>query len=295
VKGKGERRASPGFVLLSRIVNKIGSREEKEETNHPARRAAPRDPIRSDRIVGSGARALIFPRRVQQEAHDLCRQSRHVGVCISSGNTARVRFEFLRDSRRSGAQLPARSPASSPVCLYLPLCYILGERARSPLELSRTRDGRRRIVLPILPSSMTLGDDHREGANVLLPPAVPPSPVLGPFALRRPLCPTSSSSSSSVSSSILPPAVAPFSLPRPPFPPLPPPLRVPYARVIITAAIRHASLATLCPGESSRRGTTIARGSDAEVPTPTMTPRERRDIARCYRGIFLPSRATAPR
>lgn len=72
-------------------------------------------------------------------------------------------------------------------------------------ELSRTRDGRRRIVLPILPSSMTLGDDHREGANVLLPPrcsppsppplppALPPagfpafSPCLSPFALRRPM------------------------------------------------------------------------------------------------------------
>lgn len=62
---------------------------------------------------------------------------------------------------------------------------------------------------------------------------------------------------------------------------------VPYARVIITAAIRHASLATLCPGEFSRRGTTIARGSALEYrPTMTMT-REQRDIARCYRRIFF--------
>lgn len=59
--------------------------------------------------------------------------------------------------------------------------------------------------------------------------------------------------------------VAPFALfffllllhlpPSPPLLSLPSPLvlfspRVPYARVIITAAIRHASLATLCPGES---------------------------------------------
>lgn len=110
---------------------------------------------------------------------------------------------------------------------------------------------------------MTLGDDHREGANVLLPPAlpVPRSLYLGPFALRRPL---RSFSSSSSSFSFYRCSLPPFPLVSFVFPP-----RVPYARVIITAAIRHASLATLCPGESSRRGTTIARET-AEEPMTLM-------------------------
>lgn len=54
---------------------------------------------------------------------------------------------------------------------------------------------------------------------------------------------------------------------------LPSPLpRSPYARVIITAAIRHASLATLCPGEASlaaaRQSRAIPRQSrrDDEIP-----------------------------
>jgi len=111
-----------------------------------------------------------------------------VGVCISSGNTVRVRFEFLQIA--GAAQLPC-------------LPAILHPSSLAPCYRER-EDGRRRIVLPILPSSMTLGDDHREGANVLLPPAFPfpVSLCLSPFALRRPLrffFSSSSSSSSTIS------------------------------------------------------------------------------------------------
>lgn len=93
--------------------------------------------------------------------------------------------------------------SSSKIAVYSCLACLYPRRANERGELSRTRDGRRRIVLPILPSSMTLGDDHREGANVLLPPAlpVPRSLYLGPFALRR-LLRASFSSFSSFSSSV---------------------------------------------------------------------------------------------
>lgn len=162
----------------------------------------------------------------------------------------------------------AGAACSCLVCLY-------PRRANERGELSRTRDGRRRIVLPILPSSMTLGDDHREGANVLFPPALPVPRFSYTWVPSR------------FVASCAPPSLP--SLPRFPCSLLPVsfvfPPRVPYARVIITAAIRHASLATLCPGESSRRGTTIARET-AEEPMTLMMLSEWWDIAMCYRGIL---------
>lgn len=145
-------------------------------------------------------------------------------------------------------------------------------RARSPCYRER-RDGRQRIVLPILPSSMTLGDDHREGANVLLllppyPPFSPPAPRSScPGSLRR--SPPEPSSSSDL---LFPPPLLPSSLfCRVLLPPLL--SRVPYARVIITAAIRHASLATLCLGESlSSAARHDNRTRFRRAREPTMTP-----------------------
>lgn len=158
-----------------------------------------------------------------------------------------------------------------PGCLY-------PRRANERGELSRTRDGRRRIVLPILPSSMTLGDDHREGANVLLPPAlpVPRSPYLGPFALRRPLRSFSSSSSS-------------FSFYRCSLPLPRRLLRLSPAGTLRSSYHnrRHPSCITchfvprrILSPRHDNRARNRRRTDDADDA-------ERMDIARCYRGIFL--------
>lgn len=163
-------------------------KEKKKERNEPPSATLS---IRPGRIVGSGARGF-FAGRVQQEAHDLCRQSRHVGVCISPGNTVRVRFEFLCEIAGAGA-------AALPASILHPSSLALAPSYRE------REDGRRRIVLPILPSSMTLGDDHREGANVLLPPALP-FPVLSAWVPSRFVAPC-----------------APSPPPPPPSPPPPPP------------------------------------------------------------------------
>lgn len=101
--------------------------------------------------------------------------------------------------RAGAAQLPCLPAILHPSSLALTPSY----RERE--------DGRRRIVLPILPSSMTLGDDHREGANVLLPPALSRSPFsLSAWVSSRfgapcaPSLPPSSASSFSFSSRCCP-------------------------------------------------------------------------------------------
>lgn len=219
--------------------------------------------IRPGRIVGSGA--CRFLQGACSRKRMICADNRDTWAYVY-----RPGIQSGFDS--SSYEIAGAGAAALPASILHPSSLTLAPSYRE------REDGRWRIVLPILPSSMTLGDDHREGANVLLPLSLPSR---SSFSLPGSLRASSPPMLLLLLLHLLhhhllplprpppfPPDVAPFFSP----PSSSPPPRIPYARVIITAAIRHASLATLCPGESSRRGTTIARESTGK--SKPMTPSE---------------------